>query len=357
LVSAIERYEAGTPPLPTDDAGRVEIWRWDDATKKLTSARYSAADAKVIWLSRLTLNLAQLRPNDRAAKRQSLLYGLQAAEFTASATNRPTQQLALSNLQMIDEVLAEALRMNYARAALAAIGALGAYGDAGLLYATDAQPSPLANALGDPNRRVRFAALRTIVALDPPSPYPGSSRVPEALSWFVGSRGERHALVAMPTLGAAANLAGMLAAHELDGQPTNRGRDAVDMARAMADLEMIFVDMDVQAPGIREVVYELRISPTTGAVPIALMAAEGRLDAAERLAAEHENVIAISRPHSQEVLGRAVEQLLNVAGRDTVPPQERASQATEARGWLEKLAASRPFYTIRRTATRPIAQP
>jgi CheY-like chemotaxis protein len=191
------------------------------------------------------------------------------------------------------------------------------------------------------------------MALNPASPYPGSSRVPEALAWFAGSRGERQALVAMPTLAASSNLAGMLAAHELDARATNRGREAVDMAREMADLEMIFVDMDIQAAGIRPVLYELRISPTTGAVPIALLAAEGRLEAARELAQEHEGVIAVSRPHSQEVLSRMVEQLERMAGRDPVTPEERSAQAEEARTWLGKLARRRPFSTIGNDADFP----
>jgi CheY-like chemotaxis protein len=172
--------------------------------------------------------------------------------------------------------------------------------------------------------------------------------VPEALAWFAGSSGGRQALVAMPTLAAATNLAGMLAAHELDAQATNRGRDAVDMARDMADLETIFVDVDILAPGIRQVLYELRLSPVTRNIPVALLAADGRLDAAERLAAEHDRVIAVPRPHSDEVLSRYIARLQNLAGSDPVPPDERAAQAADARAWLDQLATTRPFYTIRR---------
>jgi CheY-like chemotaxis protein len=113
---------------------------------------------------------------------------------------------------------------------------------------------------------------------------------------------------------------------------------------------MIFLDMNLQAPGIRQVVYELRISPATSEVPIALMAAEDRLEAAEQLAAEHQRVIAVSRPHSQEVLARVVERLVTMASREPVSPDERATQAVEAATWLNQLAARRPFYTIRRTA-------
>jgi hypothetical protein len=358
LVAAIENYQAGTPPLPADAANQMELWQWDEATKKLTSARYPAEEARIIWLSRLVRELAQLRPNDRRVQRESLVLELEAAQFFPATRRSPAlDQLAFVDLQQLNDVLADALERHYSHAAVAVIDALATRGDARLLFTPDAQPSPLANSLGDPSRRVRFAALEAIMSLDPPSPYPGSSRVPAALTWFAGSAGERQALVAMPTLAASSNLAGMLAAHDLYGQATNRGRDAVDMARDLADLEMIFVDMDIQAPGIRQVVYELRIGATTGEVPIALLAAEGRLVAAQRLAAEHQRVIAVSRPHSKEVLARIVDQLASLAGRNPVLPQERVDQAANATNWLNKLAATRPFYTIRRTARAQSAMP
>jgi len=258
--------------------------------------------------------------------------------------------VAAADTAMVSDALGAALKAGYRRAAAALIFELQIRGDVRALFTADAQPSPLAAALGHARRWVRFAALRAIMRLDPASPYPGSSRVPEALAWFAGSNGERRAVAAMPTLAASTNLASMLATHDLDAEATNRGRDAVEIARDMADLEMIFVDMDIQAPGIRQVIYELRISPTTGEVPIALMAAEGRLEAAAQLAAEHHRVIAVSRPHSKNVLARVVDQLVKLAGRDPVSPDERAVQAAEAAAWLNQLAATRPFYTIRRTA-------
>jgi CheY-like chemotaxis protein len=351
LMTAIEHYQQGTPPFAVDEANQVELWHWNDTTKKLTSARYPADEARTIWISRLTRELAQLRPENRDYQRQALLVGLEAAHWVPATRRSPAmEQLTRADLQLLNDVLADALESNYAHAAVAVIDALATRGDAQVLLTPDAQPSPLSSALIHPNRRVRYAALRAIMKLDPASPYPGSSRVPDALAWFAGSTGERRALVAMPTLAASTNLAGMLAAHELDGQATNRGRDAVDLARDMADLEMIFLDMNLQAPGIRQVVYELRISPTTGEVPIALMAAEDRLEAAEQLAAEHQRVIAVSRPHSQEVLARVVERLVTMASREPVSPDERAAQAVEAATWLNQLAARRPFYTIRRTA-------
>jgi CheY-like chemotaxis protein len=189
------------------------------------------------------------------------------------------------------------------------------------------------------------------MAFNPAAPYPGASRVPDALAWFAGGTGERQAVVAMPTIAAAGDLAGELAAHNLVAAPANSGRDAVAMAREMPDLELILIDANTIVPDIRQSLYELRISPTTGDIPIALLAADGRLEAAKKLAAEHTRVIAVSRPHTPEALAGIVEDLTKLIARDAVPADQRAAEAEQARKWLAALShGSRPFYTFRRTA-------
>jgi CheY-like chemotaxis protein len=345
LRDAIARYSAGTPPFAPDEANRVEIWHWNDATHRLTSARYPADDARVIWLARLARALAQLQPENRDYQRQAWLQGLEAAGLIGS----PGISLAGVDTSLLNDVLSEALCGNYSHSAVAAVDELGRRRDVGALFVADGQLSPLATALDHADRRVRFAALRAIMALDPSSPFPGSSRVPVALAWFAGGTDERRAVVAMPTNFMATDVAGMLATHGLEGEATNHGREAIDRARGLADVEMIFVDMDIAKPDVRQVLYELRIRPETGQVPIALLAADGRLLAAQRLAAEHERIIAVPRPHTPETLGRIVEALSALAPRNVPAANERATQSVEAMTWLAKLLAGhRSFYDLHR---------
>ncbi len=120
--------------------------------------------------------------------------------------------------------------------------------------------------------------------------------------------------------------------------------------------------MNILAPEIRQALYELRTSPTTGDVPIALLAADGRLEAAKRLATEHTRVIAVPRPHTSEAVTSIAESLVKLAARDDTPANERAAEAEQAKKWLTALnAGGRPFYSFRRTASfdpapsRPLA--
>jgi CheY-like chemotaxis protein len=360
ISSALSSYERGTPIFMADQDNQVELWQWNDATKQLSSVRVPAAEARIIWMSKLARTLTQLQPQNADYQRRALVLAWEAESSKQTPRNWPVNPkfISQSDPQFLNDVLTESLKNNHSHAAISAINAIAQRHDLGALMSADGKASPLAAALASPNRNVRLAALTAIMALDPASPYPGSSRVPEALAWFANSGVESRALVAMPTHAAATDLAGQLASQKFTAEATNSGRELLAMARDTTDVEAILVDMDIISPHIREVLYELRMNPTTGEVPIAILAAEGRLEAAKKLSEEHRRVIAVPRPHSDVILTNTMKQLAALADRDAVPANERAAQATQAKVWLAKLeSGSRPFYVIRRMARLAPAPP
>ncbi len=359
IAAALSSYERGTPVFVPDADNQVELWQWNDVTKQLTSTRVPADEARTVWISKLARMLTLLQPNNTDYQRQALVLAWEAETANPAVLNWPVNPrfVAQAEPHFLDNVLSDALNGNHPRAAVHAIQALAERRDPSVLLTVDGKPSPLAAALLSPNRRVRFAALTAIMALDPTAPFPGSSNVPEALAWFADGAAESRVLVAMPTIAAASDLAGQLTAHKLIPAAMNNGRELLTMARTTPDIDAILVDYDTLLPPIREVLYQLRTNPTTGEVPIAILAADGRLEAAKRVAEQHQRVIAVPRPHTDQVLTSIVQQLAKLAGRDTVPANERAAQANQARQWLAKLESGvRPFYVIRRT-TRTSAPP
>jgi hypothetical protein len=153
----------------------------------------------------------------------------------------------------------------------------------------------------------------------------------------------------MPNLELAGDLAGKMAAVDVHGEATYFGSDVAQMAGQISDLEMVLLDMDIQRPGVRQVLYELRISPASKQTPIALLAADGRLEAAHRLAEEHSRVIAVPRPHTPEAVTSIAGRLWELSRRVAAAPEERASQAIEAVTWTASLLErDRSFYALRR---------
>jgi hypothetical protein len=246
-------------------------------------------------------------------------------------------------------VLADAMKNNYTNAATAVAYDLGTRGDSGVIYAHGSQPAPLVDALIYPNRRVRYAALRAIMMLNPSTPFPGASRVPETLGYFATSADQRRAVVAMPIAEQATTLAGQLTKLGIEAQPATQGSAAVRLAGQSADLELILVDVDIDAPGVRDVVFALRSSPATGQVPIGLLATSERIDTAKRIAADHKRVVAFVRPQTDEGVAKIAEQLSQLSARDQISPKERAAMAAQAMAWLgDLLARNQSIYDLRR---------
>jgi len=79
LTSALDNYRRGTLPFAVDEANQIELWQWNDATKKLSSTRFPADEARIIWMARLARDLARYHPDNDAYSQQSLLLELEAA--------------------------------------------------------------------------------------------------------------------------------------------------------------------------------------------------------------------------------------------------------------------------------------
>lgn len=250
--------------------------------------------------------------------------------------------IATADAAALNAALADAMERDNVRAAAALAEALGRSEDASVLYANSPHPAPLADALVYPDLRVRFAALQAIMTLDPESPFPGSSRVPKTLDYLATAAGERRAVVLMPVPEHAITLAGRLVGMGITADPAVRGGPAMRLAQQSADLEMLLVDFDIHAPGIRDMLYALRTDPATGRTPIGLLATSDRLAAAKRLASEHAGVIAFPRPLSDERTGHIIEQLSRLSDDDRLTPDERAEMARQAVEWREKLRQPAP---------------
>jgi len=356
LSDAIGRYQRGMRAFATDEDGQVALWHWNDATKKLGSTRHPIDAAQTIWMARLAAALAELRPENRAYQHQAIVLGLEGDLLgwlhTPVARSEPPALQALhetADVATLSTSLADAMGQNYTLAAAALAELLGQRVDKTALIAADGRPAPLVAALDYPDRSVRFASLEAIMHIAPDSPFPGSSHVPKTLGYFARGTGQRRAVVAMPTIQRAATVAGLLQTAGFDAAVTNRGSDAVKLAQLSPDVEFVLVDMNIQLPGIRDVLYALRIDPATGHLPVGLLAGEGRLAAAQRLADEHDRVLAFARPHSEEKVVAMSERLVALAGHNSVSPDARAAQSKQAIVWLGQLLADGPkFYDLRR---------
>jgi CheY-like chemotaxis protein len=334
-------YGKLTGKLPTDEDA---LRRLDVAIDELlagavlfTDGVEAPANFNVQLAARLAADQAALLPGGGRPARRAMLLALENGNEGAIAT-APTED--------VSAVLGDSLTRNLHTAARLAAQTLGQRGDEAALYAANGELSPLAKALESPHPAVRFAAVEAIVAINPQNPFAGSSRLADALLYFAAAEGDDIAVVASPQLARAGETAGWLMGAGYVALPANRGEDALRIATASPDTTLVLIDMSVSLPGARETIFRLRRSPETALVPIAVLAADGRLAEAQRIADEHggeaAGIIALPRPHSPEATASMAQRLVALAPADWPHADERLRHAEAAKKAIAGLIANGP---------------
>ncbi|MEO0529676.1 MAG: hypothetical protein AAF266_03765 [Planctomycetota bacterium] len=347
-------YRQITGTLPTLLGAKAQI---DAAIDELLGSPVLFADSSAVepgfamrLAARLAADRARLDPSDAEATRHAMLLAMEAGN--EPATDLPTYELVAAVADALD------LRLHTAAAAVATV--LGERGDSAALFAGNDAVSPLVRALDSPHPSVRFAAAEAILAINPQQPFAGSNRLSDTLLQLAAATGDDTAVVAYPQLAKASALAGWLLASGYTAVPVNRGADVVRVATEGSDTTIVLLDLSTSLPNARETLFRLRRSPTTALMPVALLAADGRLADAQRLAEEHGDeagaVIAVARPHSLEATQSLAERLVAMLPADWPTGEERLAQAEAARAAIAKLLESdATFYGLQYRSDRVVS--
>jgi CheY-like chemotaxis protein len=306
--------------------------------------------------ARLSRDLIQLAPEDRDVRRLFLLANLTQAKIEAGM-DQPlprgegtfAARAAQLGVEAIEDVLAYAMQNDYPAAGLAAAELLGDLGDETLVRSDSGQPRPLVQALRHSDRRLRLAAADSIMKLDPLSPYPGSSYLPETLSYFIRSLGSRRILVAQPRAEKAQTLVGLLNQIGYRADAVGSGNETFRLAVRNPDYEFLLISDAVDSPNANETIQMFRKDPLTAGLPIGLMARQEQQQHAEAMAELDPLLIAFPRPHDVRSMSFQVSRLTDLAGPTLVGYDARLDQAIRALQHLIRLAEhpqERAFYDI-----------
>jgi CheY-like chemotaxis protein len=241
--------------------------------------------------------------------------------------------------EVVQQVLARSLETGLHAAAIGAAEVLGATGDPSVLSSTTGL-SPLATALLDRNRRVRFAAAQAIVKLDPPGTFPGASRVAETLGFFTTSTGDRGILVGHPSPLRGRTIGGLAADAGFAPEAVASGAELLRRGPASSDWELILISDELKATTTWQLIELLQADPRTAELPIVLMTARGdeALFQLDKIADSHQRVLAIREPIENEGVNTAISRALALAGRDLVDRDRRLEQAILAMEWMNQLS-------------------
>ena len=194
LAATARAYLNHEVPFPE---GPFEVWAWQG--DGLSARRLVREQAEAMLGQRAAIRALALDPADADARAVQVGLALRASADKAGDPSKlgdgdPTGGFAAA-VQAGPDTLARVLRAAIARgdadvasaAALALTKVAPTVGDRRLPL--------LVEALDAPDRRVRFAAARAIVDLNPRAPFPGSSRVVAALLPFLAGGPAPRAII------------------------------------------------------------------------------------------------------------------------------------------------------------------
>ena len=370
LLEIAQDYDTRKRALKTDENNDVQFWLWNDDEQKAAHVQMPLDAAYRAYAAKYARQAHQILPDDETIKRFYLITLFEYLVYQ-KGHNEPIlpfdaafeQEVNAANLtsDFLVAIADEAMATGHFAAAQSAVELyreeLGA-DSAQALVTPNGKPSFLVKACESGDPRVRFAALKTIMALKPETAYPGASVVSETLVWFAAGEGKPTIVVAHPKTGESSKIVGHFNGLGYRGELASNCGDAMRLAAASPDVELVLVDEKCVSPPVADFVQEMRNDSRTRLLPIAVLTDDAKLleqwsDPAkfgaylgimrnvDRTRYTNPYAFALARvyalPGSVEAAQRIDNDIREKLDVDPIPPETRLDQAKQALQWLQEI--------------------
>lgn len=343
LVNAAELYHHHNIDL---SGQKLNVWTWNDQTglSGQPATASQVEESRGIAYARKALDLD---PAYRPAQIELLsialdkLYERGGPEVAVAKANPDLQALLSgSPADLLEDVLGKALKEGNTNAALGAARALAAHGDPQLLRSSVRGLPALIQALRNPDRRVKFAAAETALAINAKGePFAGSSRVVDVLKFAAGGTGSGKILVGLGNSDDANRVADQLRTIRYEAQVVGSGRQLLEIAGNDANVAMIITDSKLPQPGFSYFLSQFKGQSNTAGLPLLLIADGAQARQANDELTKLSNVKILSTlPTSAELLQAEVNSMIGDKTKPAFSDAERAAQAKAAVDYLARMA-------------------
>ena len=338
------QYHRGRASFPSDV---VEFWAWKgDEPKPFRVSQAEAASQIGMKLARESLHLD---PTNLDAQKALISLELEHAargpggpETVASRDPEGAYSRALvAGPDVLGSTLKSAIADGHGPLAEVLIGALGKVTNP-VALAVPGQPDPIIDALSAPDRRVQFAAAETLINLNPPSGFAGSSRVVPVLARFLGARAAAPRAVVIDGSSARGSAtAATLRDLGYDAQVASDGQQGFRDAVSAAETELVLID-PTSMPGHwnwLDTITNLRADARTAGIPIFLTGPRQIDDMLRPSFDRFPRTEFLYTPSDPRKVKPMLDKALAGMGVNPLTPAERERYAQGAAALLAKVAA------------------
>jgi HEAT repeat protein len=337
--------------VPVEDADPQIVWGWDEAQSAVVPLNLTPEQLRDRLAERLGQQLLALAPERRdvqtlqlaillARDGQSLLKG--AGLPKGAGTVADTAQSV--GAERVGDALALALDEHRGEAALAALAILERIATVGdIAGPSSTRESPVVRALNAPDRRVQFAAARTILQIDPSEQFPESSRVVEILVRALAGENELKAVIVHPSAEKGTRFSGQMS--ELGFNPLlfNAGTAGFKEVVARNDVAVVVLHANMIRWPVSETLANLRADSRSKGIPVILVGDERTAPALRKLGSRYDKVTVVNETQTAADLELQAKPMFRGIRNDELTESERLSQRNEALLWLDHLANTRRY--------------
>jgi hypothetical protein len=362
-------YYSQNRHLRADENGYIKLWNWNEKKLSAEYIQLKLPDAYRLLAYRYA-KLAYETADEHDSNFDNIKQFYAAALFDyISFMNGLDNPLDLEStglirvaaslsLDQLNRIITDAISEEHFEVARVAATAWRHVGDVqSFISDSGVQIHPLIRAVGASDRRLRFAALETIMQLNPQLAYQGSSIVTDTLIWFSRAEGRKSIVLLHPKLSEGTRLAGYFIPLGYSSEIATTFRKGFILAAESPDVEFIAVDSDYNSREVAELVRLLRKDNRTYNIPVAVFRSEPQkkpktfagnpsvmefqlMQKADRLAlsAPFSNSLSLfyPRPASDETAQFIESDLLKKTSTVIVPAVIRSEQAKKSLSWIKR---------------------
>lgn len=329
-------YEVGADQL-------ASIWEWSDQRgtvqeRRLTPGEKSLHEGQ--YFAKAAIEVAPAREDVQVTYLNILL----AQEVAVTGVGQPlavgpgtVHDLAESlGSDVVSKTLAEALDLQQTNSALAALQVLAKIGTVQQVRNVGGKQAALQRALSSSSRRVQFAAVQTILTLDPATRYPGTDRVVAVLGRALtqAEASQPRGLVLDSVIERGQTLTGFL--RDMGYEPTlvRTGTEGFKIAATAQEIDLVLVDANIQRWALSETLANFKADPRTLDLPIVIYGSSLNERNVRIHVQQHRNVIFIQEPTAADDLREQIARFLTSQAEPPLSPEERSAKAITATNLL-----------------------
>lgn len=334
-------YEVGADEL-------VSIWEWSDQRGTVQERRLAPGEKSLyqgLHFARAAIEVAPEREDVQVTYLNILL----AQEVAITGVGKPlvvgpgtVHDLAESlGPDVVSKALGEALDLHQVNSALASLQVLSKVGTVQQVRNVGGKQAALQRALSSPSRRVQFAAVQTILTLDPTTRYPGTDRVVAILGRALtqAEASQPRGLVLDSVIERGQTLTGFL--RDLGYEPSlvRTGTEGFKVAATAQEIDLVLVDANIQRWALSETLANFKADPRTLDLPIVIYGSSLNERNVRIHLQQHRNVIFIQEPTAADDLREQMAGFLASQMEPPLSPEERSAKAISATNLLALISS------------------